>query len=285
MKKRKQAKATRPRAKDVQPAVSVLMPSFNSARFIGEAIASIRRQTLKNWELLVLDGGSTDGTLNIVRALAKQDKRIRLLVEKKHTGLTARANAGLRLARAPLLARMDSDDISDPRRLEKQVAFLAAHPAVGIVGTARTDIDERGSKLRTHRLPLNNAALQRLLYFRTPFFHPTVMARKALLLGVGGYDEKREVAEDYDLWARVAGKTEFANLPEPLLFYRKHGGNLSMEKLSAAIEAHYEIGERIEKQRPIPPHWKMWKRLRWLFHHTIGQWRMRRRWENEEREF
>ena len=131
-----------------------------------------------------------------------------------------RANAGLKRARAPLVARMDSDDLSAPTRLERQAAFLAAHPQVGVLGTARTDIDERGMPLRTHRLPSGNAALQRLLYFRTPFFHPAVMARKAVLLKAGGYDEKLEVAEDYDLWARVASQTQFANLAQPLLFYR-----------------------------------------------------------------
>lgn len=202
------------------PRVSVLMPVRNGERFLAEAIDSILAQTLADLELIVVDDGSTDGSAQIVADACARDPRVRLHSQAA-LGLCAALNRASRIARAPLLARLDADDVALPERLERQVAFLDRNPAVAVVGGGVIVIDESGSELERdagpERVDLSNG---------NPLSHPTVTMRADALRQVGGY--RLYPAEDFDLWLRIEEHHQLAALPEPVVKHRFHAGQVSL---------------------------------------------------------
>lgn len=207
------------------PAVSVLMPAYNAAATVAEAVASVRAQEWSDWELVAVDDGSTDDTAALLHAAAAADPRVRPL-PCPHRGLVASLNAGLAACRAPLVARLDADDRMDPRRLRLQVEYLCRHPEVGLVGSQiecfpRAQIQEG---LQRYQEWLNSLItheqIARDLWVESPFAHPSVTFRAEIVRALGGYQE-HGWAEDYDLWIRLylAG-VRFAKVPEVLLYWR-----------------------------------------------------------------
>ena len=197
------------------PRVTVLMPVYNAERTLREAIDSILSQTFTDFEFLIIDDGSTDSSAEIVRSYT--DPRIRLLPNERNLKITATLNRGLDIAQGEYIARMDADDISLPERLAKQVAFLDAHPEVGIVGTWAQAFGEAHFQI-PH--PTDPERIRAKLLFDSPLTHPSVMMRRAFLkthnlryLPLGHF-------EDYELWQRSARLFPFANIPEYLLSYR-----------------------------------------------------------------
>jgi len=202
----------------VKAVVSIVMPVFNRQRFLREAVQSVLCQTLRDFELIVVDDGSTDGGSKIVESF--QDGRIRLVRLERNSGSAAAMNAGLDLARGHYVARMDADDICVPSRLERQVEFMERNPSIGISGAwarmfgAKTGVVER---------PTEDASIKCELLFNCVLNHPTVIMRRQPLIDGGvRYDPTFKTCEDFDLWARVAPDVEFANLPQVLLHYRVH---------------------------------------------------------------
>lgn len=208
------------------PAVSVLMPVYNGERFLAEAIESILGQTFADFEFVIVDDGSTDTSPAILADYASRDPRIRV-VTQANAGIVAALNRGLAECRTALVARMDADDVSLPTRLERQVAFLATRPMVAVVGTAVQRISETGAAGPEVRHPAAWQAIARGLRHGNCLAHPSVMMRRDAVMEVGGYREFLRHAEDYDLWTRVAERQELANLPDCLLRYRVHGGQVS----------------------------------------------------------
>ncbi|HKW90389.1 MAG TPA: glycosyltransferase, partial [Methylomirabilota bacterium] len=157
------------------PAVSVLMSVRDGARWVAAAIDSVLGQTLSDLELIVVDDGSTDDTPMLLTRVRDP----RLVVERQaHAGLARALGRGLALARAPLVARLDADDLARPDRLERQHAFLAAHPEVGLLGAAARVVDEAGREVGEVRPPEDDATLRRVLIRRNPFVHSSIMARR-----------------------------------------------------------------------------------------------------------
>ena len=215
------------------PAVSVVMAVYNGEPWLGEALASILGQSLVDLELIVVDDGSTDGTSK--RLAAVTDPRLRVLRQSRG-GQTRALNSGLQAARAPLIARIDADDVALPTRLERQVAFLAAHPDVGLLGTAAREIAPDGSVVRTLVPPCDDRALRRALRRSNPFIHSSVMFPRRALIGAGGaYDESFAVAQDYDLWLRMSRVTRLASLDAPLVLRRLAPGRLSSARDTTRI--------------------------------------------------
>lgn len=210
------------------PAITVAMSVYNCARFLDTAIASVRRQTYGDFEFLILDDGSTDGSLDIARRHAAQDSRIRVIA-RENRGLIASLNELLDQARAPLFARMDADDICRQDRFARQVAFLEAHPDHGVIGTWTEDIDEydRPFIATAPEHPTTSDEVLAVIEQRSPLSHPTVMARRNILRAVGGYHIAYRHCEDYDLWLRLASVTKLANIPERLLSYRHYASQIS----------------------------------------------------------
>jgi GT2 family glycosyltransferase len=202
------------------------MPVRSGERWLNDAVASVLSQTLAELELIIVDDGSSDGVARQIEALASRDRRIRVCRQDR-LGLVAALNKGLSLARAPLLARLDADDLAHQQRLERQVKFLAEHAGVGVVGTWTIEIDASGGHLKTRRPPCDPEALRQLLSRGNPFVHSSIMGRTELLRALGGYRAAFEAAEDYDLWLRVAEVSQLANLNETLTYYRVHSDGVS----------------------------------------------------------
>ncbi len=211
----------------VAPAVSVVVPVRNGARFLRRAIDSVLTQTWPDFELIVIDDGSTDGTADILSALQTADPRIRV-IHQPPTGIVASLNSGVAAARADLIARLDADDISLPDRLEKQVAWMAANPRVAVLGGAVIFIDGADRKFELRRYVLEPHAVEGVLLSEGPgVVHPAVIMRKSTVERVGGYRTAFELAEDYDLWLRISEVALIANLPDVVIYYRRHGDQVS----------------------------------------------------------
>lgn len=208
-----------------EPVVSVVLPVYNCADYVAEAVQSILDQTFSNFEFLIIDDGSTDATSNVLQGF--KDPRIRSLTQENR-GLAFTLNRGLELSRGRYVARQDADDISRPDRLGKQVAFLEAHAACALVGTWADIWRAREPTGRSHHHPSDNATLKFELLFNNPFVHSSVMMRKTILEQVGGYaGDSFPQTGDYELWSRIARVGEVANIPEALQIYREVSGSLS----------------------------------------------------------
>ncbi len=190
------------------------MASHNGERFLKEALDSIGSQEFEDFELMVLDDGSTDRTAEILPS--SKDARLRVLPQSR-AGLTRSLIRGLSAARGEYVARQDADDLSLPQRLKKQAAFLDAHPEVALVGSGVTAIAASGQILRDYIYPSEHerlvAELERLL---TPLPHTTIFFRRRAVLECGGYRALFEKAKDYDLHLRLVEKHRLASIPEPL---------------------------------------------------------------------
>ncbi len=229
------------------PKVSVVMPVFNNSKWLVEAIRSVRTQSLRKLELIIIDDGSTDQTELIIANAVRDDARIRT-VRQERLGVAAALNYGIALARSPVIARMDGDDIADSDRLRKQLAFLNAHPRVAAVGSWAHVIDAGGHRTGELRPQTDASALQSLLPKTNPFVHSSMMLSAAAVRGVGGYRAELEGAEDYDLWLRISERAQLANLPEFLLSYRRHSASASaaatQRQLLSARLARLSAAER-----------------------------------------
>lgn len=209
------------------PEVTVAMSVYNAERFLAPAVESILRQSFENFELLVVNDGSGDGTATMLDKFAGQDSRLRV-IHQRNRGLVWSLNRLIEEARAPLIARMDGDDISLPNRFERQIDFLRRNPDFGVVGTNTDDIDEEGSVTECTDLhPLDHATLVDALQDRSPICHPSVMMRSAVVRAAGAYRAAYQHCEDYDLWLRLSTRTKLGNLPERLLYYRRSSGQIS----------------------------------------------------------
>jgi glycosyltransferase involved in cell wall biosynthesis len=222
------------------PRVSVLMAVHDGAPWVKDAVASVLTQTLTDLELVVVDDGSADVTPALLAGV--DDRRLR--VERRpRAGLTRALNTGLALVRAPLVARLDADDVALPERLARQVAFLDAHPDVGVVGSAAREINGSGREVRVVRPPVDDATLRRVLIRRNPMVHSTVTMRRNVIDAVGGYDARFVVAQDYDLWMRLVAVTRLANLSDTLVVRRLLPGRISLardtERLRAEARARW----------------------------------------------
>lgn len=205
------------------------MSVYNGERFLAAAIDSVLGQTFSDFEFLIVDDGSSDTTAAILKDYERRDQRVRAIV-RENRGLVASLNEMLAMAQAPIVARMDADDICRRDRFECQMAFLAEHPDHGVVGSWSEDMDEHGDPLfRTgcdHPLT-HEDMLEAIVAGRHVICHPAAMFRRDVVLGVGGYHAAFRHCEDYDLWLRLASVTRLANIPERLVRYRRYDGQVS----------------------------------------------------------
>jgi len=232
------------------PLLSVLMPCYNAAGTLDEALESLARQTLSDFEVVAVDDGSTDATRQILARWAQRDGRLQLL-PRPHEGIVAALNAGLAACSAPYVARMDTDDRSSPERLARQFAYLEAHPQVGVVSCRVRGFPaeqvRQGFQVYIDWLNslLTDEDIRREMFVESPLPHPSVTFRREVVLAAGGYQE-RGWPEDYDLWLRMylAG-VRFAKLEDVLLEWREHPGRLTRTDGRYSLEnflrakAHY----------------------------------------------
>jgi glycosyltransferase involved in cell wall biosynthesis len=212
------------------PAVSVVLSVRDGERYLAEALDSVLAQTFADFELVVVDDGSTDSSPGIVAEYAARDGRI-VVHRQEAAGLVTSLNRGVTLARARLIARLDADDIALSRRLELQVACLDSHPRLGLVGGAVEFVGEGGRQFAETRYPSTDAEIRGAFAETTPFVHSAVTMRRAAFEAAGGYRGQFRHAEDLDLWLRIADDWEVANLPEPVVRYRVHERQLTGQEL------------------------------------------------------
>lgn len=224
------------------PLISVLMPVYNAEKFVGEAIESVLKQTCADFEFIIVNDGSTDGSLKIIKSF--EDPRIVYVDNGRNRGLAASFNIGIDKAQGKYIARMDADDVCLKERFEKQLSLLEKKPQIGIVGSSIIIVDENGRKMAVHYRPRTHKAVKFGSLFSTPMYHPTVMGRSEIFKS-HHFNETFSNSEDYELWSRLLFQTDvkFANITEPLLKYRVYPQSftqtLNLDK--RALSAHNTI--------------------------------------------
>lgn len=208
------------------PRVSVVLPVYNGAQYLRAAVESILAQTFVDFECIIIDDGSRDDSATVAAAFT--DPRIHLH-RQENIGLAATLNRGITLSRGRYIARQDQDDLSDPRRLALQTAFMDSHPDCALLGTRATIMVDDAPTNRFHDHPLDDKVLKLDLLFNNPFVHSSVMMRRDMVLEIGGYttEPARQPPEDYELWSRLSRRWAVANLGQRLLHYREVSGSMS----------------------------------------------------------
>ena len=214
------------------PAVSIILPAYNCEKFIGKAIESVLLQSFPDFELIIINDGSTDKTEMIILGYA--DPRIVYLKNPENKGLIFTLNRGIALAHGKYIARMDADDICQPERFEKQKNFLDQHINIAVLATTIDFINEAGIKTgvwESDRQTITPQQIKRKIIFENCIAHPTVMMRAELIKDLK-YSRNQKNIEDYDLWLRVLNRgLIIAKLDEPLLLYRLHEDSVTSQHL------------------------------------------------------
>lgn len=217
------------------PKISIILPTYNGRERIARAIQSVRNQTYEDWELLVVDDGSTDNVAAVVSAI--KDPRVRCLKNEINTGLASSLNRGLKEAKAELIARIDDDDEwTCADKLKWQAGIFEKDPEVVLAGTGITVVDESGRRIANISYPLSDMEIRNAILAYCPFAHPSVVFRRSAALAAGGYEgSASRPVEDYDLWLKLGLRGKFANLEAHCVKYLVRSGSLSRKRRKQAI--------------------------------------------------
>ena len=233
-------------------AVSVIMAVCNGEKFLQDAVESILKQSVDDFELLIIDDGSTDGSWEILESFAKKDSRVRL-IRQKNIGLTKSLNIGLRHARGELIARMDGDDLCLPNRFSTQLDFLRQNPDVVACGSNVELIDSEGYRIGVYRRPQTHDEIEEHFWsgLAGAIVHPSAMIRSDALKKIGGYNERFSKCQDYDLWFRLAEIGRLANVPEVLLQWRQHANSICYQSSDVQFVLAQEIYHDAARRRGL----------------------------------
>jgi glycosyltransferase involved in cell wall biosynthesis len=237
------------------PDVSVLITVYNGMPYLIEAVESIRAQTYQLWKMVIVNDGSTDDTGPYLDTL-RSDERF-IIIHQENGGTAVASNNGLKYCDTEFLARMDSDDVCDPTRLEKQVKFLREHPNVGLVGTQIVPLGSHKAGSPIQMATDHATIYSQLRRGQHAMCHPTSLMRTEILKGIGGYWKQNGMFDAWDMFLRMGEAAELANLSEPLLHYRIHTGSINgrhMRKLRASIDFACELASRREQGLPDIPY-------------------------------
>jgi len=227
---------------------TVLMSVYNGQKFLKEAIDSILNQTYSDFEFIIINDNSTDRTSIILKEYENNDKRIKIINNKKNIGLTKSLNKGLGLAKGKYIARLDADDISLPNRLEKQIAFLEKNNKVCLVGSWHQVIDDDGKLIGEYTPLTDSRNIKNLLHQSNQFLHSSAMFRKNCLGKDTHYREEFRLAQDYDLWLRIAEKHQIAKIPECLVQWRLNLSSCSIKRKAQQIK-FANLAKALARQR------------------------------------
>lgn len=231
--------------------ISVIMPVYNTEKYVWEAIESILKQTFTDFEFIIIDDGSTDKSWEIIQGYAKKDKRIKALQNEKNKWISYTRNKLIKLSTTNYIATQDSDDISKKNRLELEYNFLKKHPKFWVVSGNNTIIDENG-KIIWKRVYSDN--IKNIILKKSPICQPASMFRKNIFEKVWGYDAKLNYGEDYDLWLKINAEwLKIKNIERILLQYRVRTGQTKSDKLKETIKNTIFIQKRAIKKYWIKP--------------------------------
>ncbi len=248
------------------PLVSVVMSVYNGGAFVGDAIESILRQTLSDFELIVVDDASTDDSSAVLAGF--RDSRLRVLKNGRNMGLARSLNRAITSALGAYIARQDADDLSLPNRLELEAEFLRRHSEVGLVGSPAIVINEAGADTGVWGVPCADIDIKWTLLFCNPFVHTSVMFRRTAVESAGAYSEDSRCAytEDYDLWLRLAVTSELANLQAPLVQWRDRTGSVSSrnqqeQRKQIQLLSGSSVQKLLEPEHLNPTGWSAFRKL------------------------
>lgn len=246
-----------PRQRKNSPTISVLLPVFNAETYLHEAMDSVLNQTFEDFELIALDDGSSDKSLQILSGYAAQDDRVSIIT-RENKGLVPTLNELISASSGRYLARMDADDIILPERFEKQVAFMDSHPDHVVVGTRLLLIDSEGLPLTNMIDNFEHTEIEQSLIdgVGLTLCHPSTMLRREAVIEIGGYRLEMQFAEDCDLWLRMAEMGKLSNLPDVLIKYRQHSASIGYAKRKEQRHAHKSALQDAYERRAIQiPDW------------------------------
>lgn len=226
----------------MRPAISIVMAAYNEELSVGSAIQSIIDQTFKRWELIIIDDGSIDGTVEVIHTFTEKDSRIISLKNKSNIGLPASLNKGIAVSQGAYIARADADDLNLPARLEKQFKFMQDNPEIDVLGTGAFLLDESRQRVNTVCLPETHEQLKETGFLKTYFFHSSVIIRKSFFEKAGRYDITYSRAQDKELWLRgLRNGCRYANLQEPLIEYYTGGYIRSWKSVKYRVVSSFRM--------------------------------------------
>ena len=231
-----------------KPKISVIMSAYNGMPFLKEAVDSVLGQTYKNFEFIIVDDASSDGTWRYLKSL--KSERIKFIRNKKNLGLAASLNIALRQAQGDYIARMDADDVSLPRRLETQLEFLEKNHDIDICGSYVSVIDEDGKKIGQIKKPLTDIKIKKELFWLPPLLHPTWFAKKEVYIKLKGYDERWDYVEDFEFLTR-AKDYKMANIPKHLLFFRSQKERRSQKTIEKIYRNSLKLRQKSFKEQKL----------------------------------
>lgn len=239
--------------KNMNNLVSIILPTYNGAERIEEAIKSVLGQLYADWELLIIDDGSQDNTKKIVDNFANEDLRVRYIKNEINLGIQKTLNKGLKEAQGEYIARIDDDDVwIDKNKLKKQVEFLENNPDHVLVGTGVIVLDEDSKELFRYLLPENDKDIRNKILSKNCFVHSSVMFRKNIVFNLGGYNEDEVVKhiEDYDLWLKMGTVGKLANLPIYAVRFTMREGSISSENKIEQFKKIFKLIKNYKKAYP-----------------------------------
>lgn len=226
------------------PSISVLMAVRDGGPFLEKAMNSMAAQTFGDWEMIVIDDASTDDSVAVARNFALRDARINVIENSTNKGQTACLNEGLAACRGKWVARQDADDLSHPERLAEQMSYLRSNPRTVLLGTQGVLIDGRGRRIGLLDVPAGRDEIAWCSPFLNPFIHTAMIFDREVVSRAGAYDENYQIAQDYELWTRIAAEHAVANLSSRLVSYRYSKGSLSSAGRERALTEADLVSER-----------------------------------------
>lgn len=253
------------------PKISVLMSTFNDAKFLSESVSSIIGQSFGDWELLIINDASNDNTETILNDYHNRDVRINFWTNSSQKGLVANLNFALAKASGEFIARLDSDDLwSDKNKLQKQLDFLNDRPEYCMVGGWAEVVGLDNKELYKFTPPAQDENIRKEILSHNCFVHSSILAKKKNILDAGGYNPEQKYVEDYALWLKMGLAAKFANLPEVLVRYRVNPGGITQTKNSSQISSALALVNAYKTAYPGAFKAKLKWRLQELFSAILG---------------
>ena len=237
-----------------QPLISIILPVYNSSAHLKQALNSILNQSYSNWELIAINDASTDHSQNILKSYAQKSPKIKIFSHTTNQGIARSLNKALKHAQGQYIARMDSDDIMLPNRLQKQLKYLLKHPQTIVVGGQCQLIDTQDKLIGKKTFPTNHQQIYQLAFIRSPLQHPAIMINTALLpKNFSWYHTDQVPAEDLDLYFRLFQYGKAANLSDTVIKYRQNPQGLSLKDPLHTYLTAYKIRQNARKQYNYQP--------------------------------
>lgn len=229
------------------PILSIVLPAYNAATYIAETIESVLDQDYTNFELLIIDDGSTDTTAQVVHPFTS-DRRVIYIKNEHNIGLIQTLNKGISLAKGQYIGRIDADDIwHNSHKISMQMAYIDTHPNTVLIGTGAIAIDQSGNTLFTMKYPAEERRIRKQFLSGNPFIHPSVICLKEAVVHAGGFLIEDTYVEDYSLWLRIAAFGHINNIVEPLMKYRIHSNGVSQSNAIKQTKQSLKITKGFKK--------------------------------------